>query len=244
MAIVSAYFDDSGTHDDSLAVVVAGYLLSTEKSAGFTREWGDLLVEAGLTHWHQVNFAHSVREYAGWMEEKRVKFMRRATEIINDTVIGGVVCGVNAAAFKELSSEFPAPPDTPYPFCAMVCFKHIEKWAAEYPHSDPIDCIFESGTKGHGEIAKMVEELMSDEDGERLKFRLGAVRFEGKKETLPVQAADILAYEFYREAQNGGHVTDEIRQIRKSLQGLRSKVIGGTFYSRSTLEQYIANWKP
>ena len=236
-----AYFDDSGTHDGSPAVVVAGYLSSAENWRKFNCAWADMLHDAGLTHWHQVHFAHRVNEYAGWAEEKRVEFMKRVIGIVNDTVYGGFVCGVDTVAFRELSCQFPAPPHTPYAFCAMVCFKQLEKWTIDNAQSDAIDCTFESGTQGHGEIATIVDELMSDEDGERLEFRLGTVKFEDKKEALPVQAADILAYEFYREAQGDGHVTGEIRQLRKSLRGLGSKVIGGTFYGRSTLEQYIAN---
>ena len=239
MAKLAAYFDDSGTHDQSLAVVVGGYLSSAEKWEDFACAWADMLHDAQLTYWHQVEFAQRVKEYTGWTEEKRVEFMRRATGIINDIVIGGVVCGVDSTAFKELSPQFPAPPYTPYAFCAMVCFKHLEKWAAENFRSDPIDCVFESGTQGRGEISKMVLDLMSDEDGERLSFRIGSVRFEGKKQMLPVQAADILAYEFYLEALNG-HVTGELRPTRKSLQGVGPKLFGGTFYARSTLEEYIA----
>jgi len=237
--MLTAYFDDSGTHDESRAVIVAGYLGSKEKWEDFGNAWGDMLREAGLTHWHQVHFAHKVKEYTGWTDEKRLDFMQRATRIINDAVICGIVCGIDATAFKELSPQFRGPPSTPYTFCAMVCFKHLEKWTENNSHSDPIDCIFESGAQGSGEISKMVEGLMSDEDGERLSFRIGSVRFEEKKKTMPTQAADILAYEFYEEALNG-HVSGELRPPRKSLQGLGSKLFGGTFYARSTLEEYIA----
>lgn len=236
--MLAAYFDESGTHDGSSAIVVAGYLSSEERWEDFARAWTDMLRETSLIRWHQVHFAHSVKEYTGWADKKRVESMQRVTKIINETVICGVVCGVDATAFKELSPRFSTPPYAPYAFCAMVCFKHLEKWAAENFHSDPIDCIFESGAQGGGEISRMVQDLMSDEDGDKLSFRIGSVRFESKKDVLPVQAADVLAYEFYLEALNG-HVSGELRPTRKSLQGLGPKLFGGTFYTRSTLKEYI-----
>ncbi|MGH7794919.1 MAG: hypothetical protein ACREQ2_08475 [Candidatus Binatia bacterium] len=114
--LLDAYFEDSGTHDDAEAVVVGGYLASAEKWEEFACKWADMLSEAGLTHWHQVDFAHRVKEYTGWTEEKRVKFMQRAAGIIKNTVIAGVSCGVNATAFRELAPRLPL---RPYAFCAM-----------------------------------------------------------------------------------------------------------------------------
>lgn len=233
---LDAYFDESGTHDNADAVVVAGYLASAEKWEEFVCKWADMLSEADLTHWHQVNFAQRVKEYTGWTEEKRVKFMQRAAGMIKNTVIAGVSCGVNAAAFKELAPRLPF---RPYAFCAMGCFKHLEGWAFEKSHRDPIDCIFEAGTRGRGEISEMVKELMSDEDGDRLSFRIGSIRFEKKKQFLPLQTADILAYECYKEAVSG-QINVEIRGPRKSLIELGPTLFGGTFHTSAKLEEFVA----
>lgn len=234
--LLRAYFDDSGTHDDAPAVVVAGYLASAEKWHEFACEWAGMLSEGNLTYWHQVDFAHRVTEYIGWTEEKRVMFMQRAIGIIKNTVIAGVSCGVNTTAFRELAPRLPL---RPYAFCAMGCFKHLEKWAFENSHRDPIDCIFEAGTQGESEISDMVRELTSDEDGERLGFRIDPLRLGKKKQLLPLQTADILAYEFYLEARNG-HINGEVRRPRMSLKGLGPTLFGGTFYTRAMLEEFIA----
>lgn len=234
--LLNAYFDDSGTHHNAPAVVVAGYLASAEKWEDLTCKWADMLSEADLTHWHQVDFAHRVKEYAEWTEEKRVKFMQRAAGIIKNTVIAGVSCGVNATAFRELAPRLPL---RPYAFCAMGCFKHLERWASENSHHDPIVCIFESGTQGGSKISDMVRELMSNEEGERLSFRIGSFRFEKKKQFLPLQAADILAYECYSEALNG-HINREVHRPRMSLKELGPILFGGTFHTRAMLEEFIA----
>ncbi|MGH7794920.1 MAG: hypothetical protein ACREQ2_08480 [Candidatus Binatia bacterium] len=115
----------------------------------------------------------------------------------------------------------------------------MEKWAFENSHRDPIVCIFESGTQGGSEISDMVRELMSDEDGERLSFRIGSFRFEKKKQLLPLQTSDILAYECYSEALNG-HINGEVRGPRKSLKELGPTLFGGTFHTRAMLEEFIA----
>jgi hypothetical protein len=101
--LLEAYFDESGTHSDARVFVVSGYLAPAEKWEKFAYESANMLSEANLTHWHQVDFAQRVRGYSGWTEEKRVKFMQRAVGIIKNTVNAGVSCGVNAMAFKELA---------------------------------------------------------------------------------------------------------------------------------------------
>jgi Protein of unknown function (DUF3800) len=233
--LLEAYFDESGAHSDARVFVVSGYLAPAEKWEKFAYEWANMLSEANLTHWHQVDFAQRVREYSGWTEENRVKFMQRAVGIIKNTVNAGVSCGVNAMAFKELAIRLPL---RPYAFCAMGCFKHLERWASDNSHRDPIVCVFESGAPGRGEVSNMVQELMSAEDGERLSFRI-SFRFETKKQFLPLQAADILAYECYKEALSG-HIRGEVRGPRKSLVELGPTLFGGTFHTRAMLEEFIA----
>src|SRR5882724_610358 len=127
-----------------------------------------MLSEADLTHWRQLDFEHRVNEYTGCSKENCVKLMQRAARVIKNTVIAGISCGVNATAFRELAQRLRL---RPYAFCAMGCFKHLEKWASENSYRDPIVCIFESGTQGGSKISDMVKELASDEYGEEPSFR-------------------------------------------------------------------------
>jgi hypothetical protein len=57
----TAYFDESGTHGSSEALVIAGYVASNPQWQEFDYEWKKALEDAGVTHFHMRDFAHSLR---------------------------------------------------------------------------------------------------------------------------------------------------------------------------------------
>ncbi len=58
--------------------------------------------------------------------------------------------------------------------------------------------MFESGGKGAGQILKVFTENERNRSNKE-HWRLLSLRFENKHEFVPLQAADILAYEIYRQ---------------------------------------------
>jgi hypothetical protein len=57
--------------------------------------------------------------------------------------------------------------------------------------------VFEAGAKGFGQVSNLFRENIND-PVRRDHFRIQDFRFGLKKEMLPLQAADILAYEMFR----------------------------------------------
>ena len=61
--MMEAYFDESGTHDSSPVMCVAGYLFSAEQAARLDLEWADVLDRYKLSHFHAADCAHGVGEF-------------------------------------------------------------------------------------------------------------------------------------------------------------------------------------
>jgi hypothetical protein len=58
--------------------------------------------------------------------------------------------------------------------------------------------VFEDGTAGRGQLQKAFEYNRRDPD-QKKNLRLRSLRLEDKRTSAPLQAADILAYELYRQ---------------------------------------------
>jgi len=59
--ILTVYLDDSGTHDRSPAVVVAGYASTQDRWESFENEWRRSHKLYNLTHFHMTDFASGTR---------------------------------------------------------------------------------------------------------------------------------------------------------------------------------------
>jgi hypothetical protein len=77
--VFKVYLDESGSPDDTTAVVVAGFLASLEQWIEFERNWKEAVASFGVTALHMRDFAHSNREFAAWKydEQKRQRFLSR-----------------------------------------------------------------------------------------------------------------------------------------------------------------------
>src|SRR6266446_791739 len=75
----TAYYDDSGTAGDTLAVVVAGFVATDKQWTEFDRNWNDSLKQFGISHFHMREFAHSVGEFSKFRQnkEEREFFLRQ-----------------------------------------------------------------------------------------------------------------------------------------------------------------------
>jgi len=59
----SAYFDESGTKADTVAVVVAGFIAPAEQWIAFEHDWKRILSMFKVSSLHMRDFAHSKGEF-------------------------------------------------------------------------------------------------------------------------------------------------------------------------------------
>ena len=208
---LTAYFDESGTHDGSEAVSVAGYLATDEMWSAFSLEWGPILREFDLKYFHMTDFALSKKQFRGWSESKRRACFGALLDVINRNVIGSVGIVVPLGAYlREFAPEADKFVGGPYGLAASQCFLHLGKTLRLSGVRGLVAYVYEAGAVGAGQVAKVFNENMED-PGNREYQRLLSIGFQPKyirpeDETvrpwpgfLPLQAADILAYELYQQ---------------------------------------------
>jgi hypothetical protein len=200
---LTAYFDESGTHSESAAVAVAGYVSLPERWASFEIEWRRALDDYGLDHFHMTDFANGAQGYQHWPEaQKRIR-LGRFMDIINAHVIGSVGTSVPRASFERIfSKKAKAHCGGAYGLAAMSNAMVISRIVAGLNDLRPwdiwVDYVYETGSLGRGQVQRLFD-LNRNDPGRRNDFRGRSLGFREKRELGALQAADILAYELYRE---------------------------------------------
>jgi Protein of unknown function (DUF3800) len=217
--MVNAYFDESGTHVNSSVACVAGYLYEAEQALILDCEWREALAQFGLTHFHAVDCTHARKEFVGLAPRDRDELVSRLIGIIRRRMAVGIAVSLSDSDFGAVDLgdwRF----DGAYPLCAMWVLAGVVAWAEKHQYSGKISYFFEKGHRHQTQTQSAIDMLHARPSGERY-LRFHSVTFAGKKDIRPLQTADVLAYEWYRELKRLNEPpAGKPRVMRKALEGL------------------------
>lgn len=188
----TAYNDESG-HPQQEAVVVAGFVASDKQWVEFERNWNDTLHEFGVSGFHAKEYFHSVGEFAQWanhrsnpeIAETRQRFLR---QLIAHIKLRCRLCyshAVQMTSYHKVDEVYFLRAMRPYELCGRTAVKSVTDWAIRnrIPQNQ-ITHVFEDGAKHKGFLEKRI---LTDKKFEPV--------FKTAAEAVPLQAADLLAYE-------------------------------------------------
>jgi hypothetical protein len=235
--VLVAYFDESGTGDKHDAIAVGGFVGDAMRWETFSRQWRRVLDREGVSAFHATDLESGHGEFEGWDKKRSIKFRGQLLERLRGVVAYGVSAGLDKRHYREYvkGDDLRAKVGKDYTVCAVACVGITMEWAARSRLTEQIDFVFEDGP------AVPKGELLAQIDQMRLKQPLiGPVTF-GDKTTLPLQAADLHAYEGWKHFSNR-EVDGKIRDVRKSLEAmlrLGSDKIGGAWFEREGLRTVV-----
>jgi len=243
--MITAYFDESGTHGnqkvDPPVLSIGCYVSTDEQWTLFNREWQAVLDEAGVECFHVTTFESRFGGYAGWTDEKRKRVYAGLQGIIKRRVKKAIAACVVLRDYDELiTGEYRQRLLSPYAFAARCCFEMIGDWSRRYELREPVDCVFEAGSGMGGEVGDVFRRV-------KAKNNLGSLSYGLKKDphkrTLPLQAADVLAYEIRKLAITVvGCMRDDKRKLfmRRSMENLFGFPHETYYYDRDALAEILA----
>jgi hypothetical protein len=82
MAIMEAYFDESGTHEGSPDICVAGYLFEKGNAIALDAAWQGMLKENSLDFFRMSDRAHKTGPFKGWSENDTTSLEIRAIDLV------------------------------------------------------------------------------------------------------------------------------------------------------------------
>lgn len=207
LAVWQVYFDDSGTHSGSEIAVAACYMAPVRQWKRFDTAWNKMRSTESFDVFHMTEFVARRGEFKGWDDQERDRVIRRLIGIINQYTTQGFAIALPKADYdsvipedfkKKLGKHH-------YTWCVKMCFGEIEKWRQSCSLTEPMEYIFESGTKGAtGELLDTFFKYSKTQTDSLPRYGLqqGAYSFQKKVETVRLQAADILAWETCYQMKN------------------------------------------
>ncbi|SFS07594.1 Protein of unknown function [Granulicella pectinivorans] len=217
--MLKVFLDESGTHDGSSAVVMAGYLIEAEVVPLLNAEWLAVLTQYDVEELHMKEFVPPHGAYAKWGEEKKRAFLESLISLIHKFTLIGVGASLQLdpnLRKTQLHAHKKAPElvESLYAFCLRACVIRAAAFADSRNDDDGavIDYILDRGCADRHHAEKgFTNAKLDDEVGGKL--RLGSIAFEDSQLLPALQCADLLAYEMYKE------VDREIRNSSRPPRG-------------------------
>ena len=129
IAVLQAYLDESGTHQGSNFLCVAGYLFDRDGGQQFARRWAERLRLDKLNFFHAVDCAHGVKQFSR-MGLDRHALYKDLIEIVRDTALQGVAVSTSPRSYERLATAaYIAEFGDAYSCCLQGCLAMIGEWA-------------------------------------------------------------------------------------------------------------------
>jgi hypothetical protein len=142
------------------------------------------------------------------------------------------IAAVIVPAYERAAAEGLAPKLTPFGFAVMEVLKKVGTWAAKLPTTHTIGYFFEEQSAQRGDVSNAMDFIRSRPNLLE-RFRCSAWGWV-PKESAPAQAADMLAYEVWKECVNGLLASPRAYPMRRSLKALTHLVPNFSYYSETT----------
>jgi len=194
--VLKAFFDESGHSASSSFVCMGGCIASLEAWSAFEKEWEQKLNEYGITCFHMTDFESNWGEFKGWENEpaKHKACLADLVNIMNDHIDLYIGTSENVEDHK-LS---PPPKVDPYFNCLMTCIDHIASYVSDLPGDQRLETVFAD----HPEFGRRVRQLYPEVRAVSGMYgKLATDTYGFPRDILPLQAADIVAYEINKEWQ-------------------------------------------
>jgi len=208
LIMLSGYFDDSGTHGDSAVVVMGGVIGDEDQWKTFERDWAARLLAPVETrgcisrfHMHDCELGHE--EFEGWSKGERDRTIFNFRQIIIDSKLRAYVCAVARKPWDAyVRGNLRNITGDAERYGVVSCFVQSFKLAQEnWPKENQIALAFDN--RPHREEAnRRVFELYNRHfQRHRKSPEPMGISFLSSEQALPLQAADMVAWESYRHAQ-------------------------------------------
>jgi hypothetical protein len=196
---MKAYIDDSGSGGDSEWYVLAGYLGTVEGWNSFDDAWKHVLSDDPRIGYFKSSEAESLRSEGQWAsvsKERRDAKIDRLIEVIGRWSRRAICARMKQRVYDDLvKGQIPQAWDSPYYFLlpsVIGASINIERLDGE---SNPVDFVFDSDTKHKKGFNRLLPSLLPMQSyyGSLVNMIYG-----DEKQVLPLQAADLLAWQIRR----------------------------------------------
>lgn len=240
--MLTAYYDESGSHDPADVICLAGWVSSDTRWRRFDTDWGPIIRSAKVREYKATDWAGRRKDYKGWNDQKCDRHFAQLTSVIFKRARLGVSTCVIRSAYRaaiESWAHKSNPYRDPYVFCLQTWMQEIND-SPFIRTEDTVAIVFD---KGHGrtkpgKVANLFEMLKRKHPDKFSRFT--TITPADSRDVYALQASDLLAYEMARH-----HTTVVVRGDRiqrKEMTRLRDGVkhpLRSLYYDLDNLNQML-----
>lgn len=218
---LSAYFDESGTDRRSSVAVVAGLIAPPRQWERLTVEWQRILDDEELPDFHMKHYIACQGHFLDkehWTKERKDRLMRRLVSLMVRRVTHRCWAALVMDDFRRIVKEDKTKL-APHAAVAMSCTSALLTLALERDLYIPY--VFDQGVENE-RVFRGFEKLQ-----QRKQFRIGLLSKGDRKKCLPLQAADLHAYEVRKYFADQAAGTPRLRKSFKELLRIPEAGVGG-----------------
>lgn len=192
--VIRAYLDESGIHEGSPVITVAGYFARPKQWQAFTRAWNRILKPAGIKCFHASDCQALQGEFKGWDKADRDNLVAQLLPIIPQHAGAGLAISLvledfeNALTGREELRQYLG---EPYGACFQWLISTVLDTTQRAGTKEAI-AVFHEQNDLQGVALRAFAYLQRRKDANK---NLRSLTFGSKETYTPLQAADILAYE-------------------------------------------------
>jgi len=191
--VIKVAMDESGVHDGSPVLTVAAYVASPAMWRDWTKRWN--VAKRPIKVFHAVDCANFAGEFKGWLPEDRDPRVIRLIDVIEASNLPGIVIGLHMDEFRKAMAGHPdlqAIFGTPYTAIFHWVTQVIINIANTMDNHERIAFVHECNDYQHEALTAFNWIKQNGNPGGR---RIVGLQFAEKRDYVPLQAADVLAYE-------------------------------------------------
>jgi hypothetical protein len=237
MAKMEAYFDESGTHDGSAFVCVAGYLFEKGTATILDIAWRRMLEEKGLPFFRMSDCANRTGPFKGWSKDETTNLEIRAIDLVKTYATHGFAASVVVDDFHLIPNLGLF--DSAYSFACLQMLLGVQWWTNGNEFHDDVAYVFESGAQHQSEANAFMQKVFKHPQM-KIDFRYSSHTFVDKASATQLQCADLLAWHWFtynRRAREGQ------KEKRKDFSRLLEKRIKANHYDKEGIDKWLAHRK-
>jgi Protein of unknown function (DUF3800) len=230
--MVRGYFDDSGSHTSSDIVVMAGLFGYSNQWDYLSKLWAKKIADPcpgklPLPRFHMAACQAGDEEFLGWKRIECDFLVDELIEIIHKVGVYGFGCAMPRKHYDALiTGEQRRASGNAETICIINCFVKLIEFAKYITPDKEIAFIFDDRPQQKRNVQRICEVYQS---AKQEGVEIVSATFASSKKILPLQAADLLAWEIYQDSLDSlaGRTEKEgprRRQLRKLIEPGRVRV--------------------
>lgn len=182
-------------------------------------EWDAINRRYGILEFHATKLNRRVGQYEGWCRDKACEYSAELLHVITRQKMRMVAynCGIRGDAYRNVISNVGQMKlGHPWIMCFQSCIAMVAKHMETLPESDCFSVVFGQESRFEGMAVSAFSQMAANPLFE-YRHRLMTCTSGSPEKIIPLQVADLMAYEYYKRICQHGQRTP-VPELRVPLR--------------------------